>query len=671
MMQPHESVNDPVSFLPGRPLHGETTIPGDKSISHRSLMISSQMLGPCHIHGLLESEDVMHTLHALRALGVTIEQEGNGWLVQGAGPQSLQEPVDILNLGNAGTGVRLLMGLVSAYPFQTFFTGDASLSSRPMGRVIDPLSQMGATFHARQGKHLPCMVTGGELVPMEYRLPVASAQVKSAILLAALNSAGKTTVIEEIPSRDHTERMLQYFGLECRTEKKEDGYYISLEGQQPVSYQERDLHIPGDPSSAAFLIVAALMTQGSEIRLKNICYNPARIGLFEVLQSMGAEIRFENPRENAGEPVVDISVKATQLKAVTVPASMAPSMIDEYPILAVAAAVAEGTTIMQGLAELRHKESDRLQAMFEGLKACGADVQINGDDLIVVGKPEGLAGGATIHSALDHRIAMSFLVLGLRTQKPVHVTGCEAIATSFPGFIPLMQSLGVQLASPPIASSFVMLADHSAPLIIAIDGPAASGKGTLGRRLAEAQGLVYLDTGSLYRAVGMKLVYNNQDPQDVKSALEAAATIQLHDLNNPRLRQERVGQAASVVSAIPQVREVLLEFQRKIAHSPQGAVLDGRDIGTVVCPEATLKLFVTANLETRAQRRHRELQGQGITVLYESVLRELEQRDERDKNRKKAPLKPADDATIIDTSGMSADDVFERALELIRPLRAA
>lgn len=664
--------DEPISFLPAENLHGRIKVPGDKSLSHRSLMLASHMLGPCRIYGLLESEDVMHTLLALRKLGVTIQQNNSYWTVQGNGPLSLQAPDDVLDMGNAGTGARLLMGLVSCYPFTSFFTGDASLRKRPMGRIVTPLEEMGASFLCSESNRLPCALTGTELRPITYRLPVASAQVKSAILLAALNTPGTTTVIEDTPSRDHTERMLNFFGITCTTERREDGNHIRLTGQQKTDYAERSITIPGDPSSAAFPLIAALITPGSEITIENICMNPARIGLFEVLKRMGAGLEIVNEHESGGEPVADITARFSKLKAITVEPEIAPSMIDEYPILAVAAALAEGTTRLEGLAELRHKESDRLQAMHDGLTACGVTVKIDGDALVVSGSPKGLKGGATIDSQLDHRIAMSFLIAGLRAIKPIEVTGQHAIATSFPGFVELMRKLGATTSVPPIATVGLHAeTGPDAPLIIAIDGPAASGKGTLARRLAEKLGLIYLDTGSLYRAVGMKLVYSNQDPNDVSAALEAAASIQLHDLTNPRLRQERVGQAASIVSAIPQVRELLLEFQRRIAHSPQGAVLDGRDIGTVVCPEATLKLFVTASIETRAQRRHRELQGQGITVLYESVLRELEQRDERDRNRAKAPLKPADDATTLDTSNLSADEVFRKALGLISELKNA
>lgn len=655
-----------LSFSSNAPLTGDFIVPGDKSISHRSLMIASQALGPTLIEGLLEGSDVMATLAALQQLGVSISRVGNRWKVIGNGLGSLQESDNVLDLGNAGTGVRLLMGLVSAYSFTTTFTGDESLRHRPMARVTDPLKLMGAQITARQERFLPITLQGGRLVPIEYKLPVASAQVKSAILLAGLNSMGTTTILEPTPSRDHTERMLNAFGFECTTSPHDtSGNRIELQGQQAQTYTERTVIVPADPSSAAFPIVAALITPGSRLRLSNICMNPLRTGLFDTLIEMGASLTFDNHRESGGEPIADITVEYSKLQGITVPAERAPSMIDEYPILCIAAALATGSTRMCGLHELRVKESNRLDTMAEGLQQCGIKAIVEGDDLIVHGSGNAdIAGHATIDSKLDHRIAMSFLTLGLRSQQRIDVHGTETINTSFPGFVPLMESIGVQVASSDIQPSF----SPRSPLVVAIDGPAASGKGTLARRLAEALGLVYLDTGSLYRAVGMKLVYNDKDIHDKIAAIEAANSISIQDLSNPRLRQERVGNAASVVSAIPEVREALLQFQRKIAASPQGAVLDGRDIGTVICPDAQVKLFITANIETRAERRHRELQGQGIEVVYNSVLADLKERDDRDKGRTAAPLIPATDATIIDTSSLSANQVFEKAMSHIRTI---
>lgn len=643
-------------------LAGLARVPGDKSISHRSLMLSSQVLGTTIISGLLEGEDVLRTADALRHLGVDIQKLPSGdWQVKGVGVGGLQEASSVLDMGNSGTGVRLMMGLVSTYPFTTFFTGDESLCKRPMQRVITPLEQMGGQFQARKGGRLPLAVIGTESpLPIRYTLPVASAQVKSAVMLAGLNTPGITTVIEPKPTRDHTERMLQHLGIRVETETQADGSaVIHVHGQPTLQYQDRHMVVPADPSSAAFPIVAALLVKGSHITLEGVCTNPLRTGLFATLKEMGAHLEFKNERIEAGEPIADIEVKATTLKGIEVPASRAPSMIDEYPILAIAAACAEGTTIMHGLEELRVKESDRLSAIHAGLIACGVDAKIEGDTLIVNGKGKAPKSGATVVTHYDHRIAMSFLVMGMVSEQPVTVDDARAINTSFPIFVELMNDLGSHIAH-------VGMGNRSLPpMVIAIDGLAASGKGTLARRLAEEFGFGYLDTGSLYRAVGMKLVYADKDPTNKAHSIDAAKAIDLEDLANPRLRQERVGNAASVVSAIPEVRAVLLDFQRNFAKNKMGAILDGRDIGTVVCPDADFKLFMTADLETRARRRHRQLQGQGIEVVYDSVKRDLEERDERDSKRQTAPLKPAEDAVTLDTSNMTANQVFDKVMELL------
>ena len=646
-------------------LKADVTVPGDKSISHRALMLSSQTLGTTTISGLLEGDDVLHTAKALRLLGVRIERNNNHiWTVYGVGIGGLNESSDVLDMGNSGTSTRLLMGLLTPYPFTSFFNGDESLRSRPMARVAKPLTQMGAVIVARSGNKLPLSITGSnDCIPIEYRLPVASAQVKSAVLLAGLNIPGITTVIEPEPTRDHTENMLRFLGFEVKTQTLADGALsVALPGHQTVIPKDRELIVPGDPSSAAFLVVAALICPNSSLYIRNICINPLRIGLFTTLLEMGAKIEFRNEREVAGEKVADILVVSSVLKAVAVPAKRAPSMIDEYPILAVAAAFAEGTSIMHGLAELRVKESDRLQAIITSLQACGVEARVEGDSLYVQGSENKPRGGAHIVTHFDHRIAMAFLIFGMASAQPVTIDDATSIQTSFPNFANLMNSVGASIV--PASSSAPSSIIHN-PVIIAIDGPAASGKGTLARRLAEYFGLEYLDTGSLYRAVGMKIVYAGKEPTDVVAAEEAARSIDVEDLANPRLRQERIGQAASIVSAFPEVRQALLEFQRNFAQSNKGAVLDGRDIGTVVCPDADFKFFITATLYARAKRRHKELQGQGIEVVFESVLEDLRERDERDEKRSIAPLRPSEDAFIIDSSQHDADGVFDTVRQVI------
>lgn len=425
---------------------GIVTVPGDKSLSHRALMLAAMTVGETRIEGLLEGEDVMATAGALRALGVEITRDSEGiWHVQGVGVGGFAEPDRVLDLGNAGTGVRLLMGLLAGHPFTNFLTGDSSLCRRPMGRVTRPLAEMGARCLARSGDRLPLALTGSTgLIPMVYEQPVASAQVKSAILLAGLHAPGETTVIEPSPSRDHSERMLRYLGAEVETEALPDGRSkVTITGQPELT--AADIQVPGDPSSAAFLLTAAALSPGSKLRIENVGQNPLRTGYLRCLEEMGAKLTSGNGGLVAGEPVSWLEIEHGPLQGIDVPASRAPSMIDEYPILAVAAAMAEGTTRMTGLGELRVKESDRLKAIADGLSAAGVKVEMGADSLDIEGRGKPPLGGISVDADHDHRIAMSFLVLGGMTDEPIRVSGAETIETSFPGFKDLMNGLGANL----------------------------------------------------------------------------------------------------------------------------------------------------------------------------------------------------------------------------------
>ncbi|MEM6464038.1 MAG: 3-phosphoshikimate 1-carboxyvinyltransferase [Pseudomonadota bacterium] len=433
-------------------LSGTVRIPGDKSISHRSLMFGGLASGRTHITGLLESEDVLATGRAMQAMGAHVRKQDDCWVIDGVGNGCLLEPQAPLDFGNAGTGARLTMGLAGAYSFESTFIGDASLSQRPMGRVLDPMRLMGVQVKAAEGDRLPVTLRGPHIAsPITYRVPMASAQVKSAVLLAGLNTPGVTTVVEPVFTRDHTEKMLAGFGAQISVETDSAGVRtIALEGQGKLAGQEID--VPGDPSSAAFPLVAALLVPGSRLTIENVLMNPSRTGLITTLIEMGADIVMTNNRVAGGEDVADLTVRASELRAVSVPAERAPTMIDEYPVLAVAAAFAEGETVMEGLEELRVKESDRLTSVAEGLKLNGVDCEEGETSLRVRGVPGGTGLGAVSEDAevkthLDHRIAMAFLVMGLAAQRSVRVDDISVIATSFPRFIDMMSEIGARFSS--------------------------------------------------------------------------------------------------------------------------------------------------------------------------------------------------------------------------------
>jgi 3-phosphoshikimate 1-carboxyvinyltransferase len=436
----------PLCAQRARPLQGVASVPGDKSISHRALMLGALATGTTTIRGLLEAEDVIGTAHAVSALGAPAERSGELWRVRGRGVGGLVEPQKELDFGNAGTGTRLMMGIVAGHDMTVRFTGDASLCRRPMGRVLKPLQQMGLEVLEQDRQTLPLTLRGiSGLVPIEYRLPVASAQVKSAILLAGLHAPGRTTVIEPEATRDHTERMLRHFG--GRVDVAEQGGVRRISVHGDAELEGREVVVPGDPSSAAFLIAAALIVPGSEVTVRGILTNPTRAGFYTTLREMGADIAFIGEREEGGDTVADVRARHSRLKGVRVPPERAPSMIDEYPILSAVAAFAAGETRMEGLAELKAKESDRLAATAAGLAANGIAARVEGETLVVAGAGAGRPrGGGTVATQMDHRIAMAFLTLGLASDRPVTVDDVDMIATSFPEFRGLMERLGASFA---------------------------------------------------------------------------------------------------------------------------------------------------------------------------------------------------------------------------------
>ena len=427
-------------------LNGEITIPGDKSISHRCVILSSLAIGESKINGLLNSSDVNCTINAMKSFGASIDMSSNDeCTVNGIGIGSLKQPDNPLDFGNSGTAVRLMIGLVSTYPIETHFTGDESLTQRPMRRVTDPLTDFGANFELRNKEFLPIVVKGANLpIPITYEMEVASAQVKSAILLAGLNTPGITTVVEKEKTRDHTETLLKYYGYEISQEERNNKNFISLEGQKFLS--PVNIKVPGDPSSAAYPVVAGLICKNSNIKIKNVLLNPTRDGLYRCLDEMGAKITYSNKKNEAGEITYDLEVKSSSLKPIDVPAERAPSMIDDYPILAVAASLTNGISIFRGLSELKVKESDRLLGIYNFLSKNGIEAKIDSNNLIINGSIKGPKGGGLVETNLDHRIAMSSIILGMVSDESIRIDDIETIKTSFPNFIELMKKLGARIS---------------------------------------------------------------------------------------------------------------------------------------------------------------------------------------------------------------------------------
>lgn len=647
-------------------LRGTLRAPGDKSISHRALMLGTVASGCTRISGLLESEDVHSTESAMVALGARITRTGDGTRevegVGAAGLQSLEAPLDF---GNAGTGVRLCFGLVAGQGRQATFVGDASLSRRPMNRVLAPLAKTGTRAQSNDGC-LPVTVTGPDRPePSRHEIPIASAQVKSALLFAGLQAHGDTEVIEPHPTRAHTETMLRAFGADVESELLPDGRNkVVLHG--PAKLHGTDIAVPGDPSSAAFAITAALIVPESEVVVTGVLQAPGRDGYLRVLQAAGYDLQLENEREQAGERVADIRATHGPRPALRTMAAQAPGMIDEFPCCFVLAAFADGTSRFEGLSELRVKESDRLGLMQDLLQQYGVQVE-SGDDWMEITGASGQFGAPVDGPEFlrfaahgDHRIAMSAAILAMGGFAPLMVEQAQTIATSYPDFVAHMQSLGAPIQT----------GKGEMEMRIAVDGPLASGKGTIARMLAQHFALPYLDTGTLYRGTARAALQAGVDFADETKVAELASGLDLPLTDPDSLRTAEVGAGASKVAALPQVRAALLDLQRRFANQGTGAVLDGRDIGTVVCPDAEVKLWITASEDVRAQRRRLELAEKGEELSQEEMLRQLRERDNRDAGRDDAPMVQAADAHLIDTSDLSIDAAFQAARDRVAQVLA-
>lgn len=655
------SANRRFTIQPGGALSGTLRVPGDKSISHRAVMLGAIADGVTEVSGFLEGDDALATLAAMRQLGVRIEGPVDGFLrIWGLGLGGLQAPAAPLDLGNSGTSMRLFAGLLAGQAFSSELHGDASLMRRPMRRVTEPLRAMGAEIQTTGDGTAPLHISPvGGLAGIEYVMPVASAQVKSALLLAGLYATGTTRIFEPAVTRDHTERMLTALG--CPVENNNG--WVEISG--PATLKAAALKIPADISSAAFFLVGASIASGSELVLKDVGLNPSRIGVIEILQRMGADIQIEPNPMSDGEPTAQLTVRSAPLRGIEIPLELVPLAIDEFPAIFIAAACAQGETVLRGAEELRVKESDRIAVMADGLSALGIDVEPHPDGIRITG---GAFSGGQVNARGDHRIAMSFAMAGLVASGPIYIDGCSEVDTSFPGFVELARAAGLRIT------------DNDAFPIVTIDGPGGAGKGTVAKAIAAALGWHFLDSGAIYRLLAHRVQTTGVTLDQTEVLVELATQMDIEfptqgqfagcallageDVTDA-IRHESCGQLASELAAQPAVRAALLKRQQDFARPP-GLVADGRDMGTVVFVDATVKFFLTASVEERARRRHKQLMQKGISANLADLLEEMKLRDARDRERTVAPLVPAENAITVDSTDLSVDAVIAKVLDMVR-----
>ncbi len=664
------------------PLSGRVRVPGDKSIGHRAILFAALARGRSAITGLSAGEDNMATRRAFAAMGVSFEDDGDIVRVSGVGLRGLSMPQGVVDCGNSGTTMRLLCGALSGQRFGTRLCGDESLSGRPMARVIDPLRARGAFIGGssrddKEGVFAPIsiapLVQGEALRGIEYDMPIASAQVKSALLLSGLYANGPTVVREPVLSRDHTERMLVALGVPLSTAGSTVAFDPNDErfqgGWDPFAWT-----IPGDISSAAFVLAAALARPESDVVIEGVGVNPTRTGFLDLLRMMGVNApRVPKGGAAGDEPMADLFLCSDhEARGTLIGGELLVRMIDEVPAACVVAAFAHGRTEIRDAAELRVKESDRIAAMHEVLTAFGVPNTELPDGLVIEGRAP--LRPATVKSRGDHRIAMSAAVLALAAAGESVIEDVDCIATSFPDFVPLLRSLGADIQWVGDAAT-----GTAKEITVAIDGPAGAGKSAAAKRLADAVGYVLVDTGALYRASALCAIERGLDLSDGPAVGALIATLDLSFAPGPRvlidgrdredeIRTPIVSEGASLVSQHPEVRAALLGLQRRLGQNG-GVVLEGRDIGTVVFPHAEVKVFLTASSVARAQRRVDQLTSRGVDADYATILNAIETRDQRDSTRAVAPLKPAEDATLLDTTGLSLDAVVGQLVNLVNTAR--